>query len=367
MRNIASRITLARLVGLTTIAAVSGATALAASAPVAAAATATVSAPTLAVSFTPAEIGVTESSGITYTITNPNASGTLYNIAFVDTLPTFTSIDNPTGLTSSGCGSVDSIGAGAGNGGVGTTGITVKAGTPCTISVSVVGNGIGAGADTLGPLTYSTSATGAPKTAPTTSETPATLTVLAPPTVSITGPKNKARYTYGEKVKATYTCTAPDDANGTTLSACLGSDDLGNPVNSGGDIQTTVPGVHSLDVQALDNDGDSADAEVTYTVLPDNIIAIKTAKTAKHGGVKLALKVPGAGTLKFTETHGRTTVASKTETVTGAHAALSVSLSPTAAGKKLLKADKKVKVTLAITYTPKGGEAHKITKSVTLS
>ncbi len=355
---------MARLVGLTSIAAASGAVALAVSAPVADAAT--VSAPTLAVSFTPNEIGVTDSTGLAYTITNPNSSGTLYNVAFTDTLPSVATIDDPTGLASSGCGS-PSIGAGANNGVDGATGITVKAGTPCVITLSVVGDTTGVAADTLGSLSYSTKVPGATLTAPSANETAATLTVLASPTVTITTPKNGAKYTYGEKVKATYSCTAPDDANGSTLSACLGTDDLGNSITSGGYLDTTVPGVHTLDVEAQDTDTDVADATVNYTVLPDNIDAFKTVTTFKNGGVKLALKVPGAGTLKITETHGKTTFAAKTEKVATAYKAFGVALSPTSAGKKLLTAGKKVKVILAVTYTPKGGEAHKITKVLTIS
>jgi hypothetical protein len=381
LRDIASRFTSARVIGLTTIAAATGVAALAAT--TAAADAATVAAPTLAVVFTPPEIGVTDSTGIAYTITNPNPSGTLDNIAFVDTLPAFATIDNPVGLASSGCGSVDSIGAGPGNGGVGATGIQVKAGTPCVITLSVVGNSVGTAADTLSPLTYTTSLTAPQSTAPATNEAPATLTVIAAPTASITGPKNNAKYAYGAKVKATYACTFPTDAAGSTESGCLASDDLGNDVSSGGYIDTKDPGVHTLQVTALDNDSDSANASVTYTVLPNNIESFKSVTVAKNGGVKLGVTVPGPGTVKVTETHGSTLFATKTvslaesASVTQTAKTLSVPLTPTAAGKRLLTVTKvkggkkvkvatKVKVILAVTYTPKGGTAHKITKVLTL-
>jgi hypothetical protein len=185
----------------------------------------------------------------------------------------------------------------------------------------------------------------------------------SPPTVSISTPVQNAKYTYGEKVKANYTCTAPV---GAALSACLGSDDLGDTVNSGDDIDTTHPGVHTLDVQALDTDGSAADAEVTYTVAPDNRVAITTAKTAKNGLVKLTLTVPGAGTLKLSETHGATTFAAKTERLGRAYVVLPVTLLPTPAGKRLLKAGRPIRITLALTFTPRGGSRHTFTRVLTV-
>ena len=374
MRHIASRLSWARVAGLAALAAASGAIALAAGTPVAAAAT--VSAPTLAVSYTNAEIGVTDSTGIVYTITNPNSSGTLYNVSYTDTLPSFATIDDPTGLTSSGCGTPN-IGAGANNGVDGATTINVKAGTPCVIQFSIVGDVTGSGADTLGPLTYQTSATGVALTAPSSNETTGSLTVLAAPTATITAPKNGATYTYGQKVKVSYACTAPSDANGSTLSACTASDDEGNELAPGADIDTTDPGVRSIDVEAQDTDTDTADATVRYTVLPDNLDTLKSVTAAENGGVKLTLAVPGAGTVKVTETHGTTTFASRTVKVASLHKALSVPLTPTAAGRRLLTVEKqvnhttvrvpvKVKVILAVTYTPTGGRAHTLARVLTL-
>lgn len=349
------------MIGLTALAAGGGAVALISAPPASAA---TVSPPTLAVSFTPGEIGVTDSTGIAYTITNPNSSGSLANVSFTDTLPNVATIDDPTGLASSGCGS-PTIGAGADNGVDGATGITVKAGTPCVITLSVVGDSIGTSADTLGALSYTTTG-GAVLTAPSANETAATLTVLAAPTATIAAPRNGAKYAYGEKVTATFACTAPDDASGPTLSACLATDDLGNTITSGADLDTTVPGVHTLDVEAQDTDTDTADAQVSYTVLPNNRDALRSATVAANGGVRLTLAVPGAGTIGVTETHGDITVASKRLTVLRPLTALSVPLVPSPAARKLLKAGQRVRVILSVTYTPKGGTAHKLTRVLSL-
>jgi hypothetical protein len=368
LKHIASRFASARLVGLATIAAAGGALVLASGGP--ASADTTVNAPTIAVAWTPSEIGVTDSSGIAYTISNPNSSATLYNVAFTDTLPSFAALDNPTGQTvSSGCGSSPTVGASPGDGADGATGITIKAGAVCTISLSVVGNTVGDGSDTLSPLSYSTSATGATLTAPSANVTTASLDVIAAPTVAVTTPRNHATYTYGERVAAVFTCSAPTDANRSTLTpgSCIATDDLGNVYASGQDLDTKVPGVHTLDVEAGDNDGDSTDTTITYTVLPDNIVTLLDHRAAEHGVLKLKLAAPGAGTLKLTETRGGTTVATRTTKLGRASTALSLGLAPTAAGRKLLTRHARLRVILTVAFTPKGGRLHAFTKVVTLS
>ncbi len=361
MKHLASRITAVRAIALAAVLACGGAAVLA-SGGSAVAATA-VSAPTITVTFYPEEIGVGDSSGITYTITDPNSSGSLYNIGFTDTLPSFVSIDNPTGLTDSGCGSNATFGAGSGNGADGASGITVKAGTPCTISLSVVGNSPGNATDTLSGFTYSTSATGAALTAPATSESTASLDVIALPTATITRPAANATYAYGQKVKAAYSCSAPTYAYGSSLADCLGTDDLYNTINPGQDLDTTVPGKHYLQVQAINTLGDTVDAQVNYTVLPDNLVPLAAAKPGAGGALKLTLKVPGAGTLKLVERHGATTVASRTVKLSAAHKSLLAELGLNRAGRKLFNADRHtLKVTLEVSFVPKGGKAHSYTK-----
>jgi hypothetical protein len=86
--------------------------------------------------------------------------------------------------------------------------------------------------------------------------------------------------------------------------------------------------------------------------------------------IRLSLQLPGAGQVKIAwstkpKKGKKITLAAKSVTVTKAGAqAISLSLSPKA--KKALKKDKKLKVTLKITYTPTGGTAKTTTKTVTV-
>ena len=60
--------------------------------------------PTIASSFTPNVIGVGGTTALGFTITNPNASGTLSSVAFNDTLPANLTVDDPNGENGT-CGS----------------------------------------------------------------------------------------------------------------------------------------------------------------------------------------------------------------------------------------------------------------------
>ena len=86
--------------------------------------------------------------------------------------------------------------------------------------------------------------------------------------------------------------------------------------------------------------------------------------------VRLSLQLPGAGKVSIASStkpkKGKTiTLAAKNVAVTKSGAqAITVSLSSKA--KSALKKDKKLKVTLKITYTPNGGTAKTLTKSVTV-
>ena len=86
--------------------------------------------------------------------------------------------------------------------------------------------------------------------------------------------------------------------------------------------------------------------------------------------IRLSLQLPGAGKLSIASStkpkKGKAIkLATKAVAVTKSGAqTITVSLSSKA--KSALKKDKKLKVTLKITYTPTGGAAKTITKSVTV-
>ncbi len=300
--------------------------------------------PTIASAFTPTTVGVGQTAAIGFTVTDPNASGSFTNLAFTDTLGGGAVIDNPTGLATSGCGSAIAVTANPGDTTITVAAATVKAGTPCTISVDVTSS-------TAGTVTSQTSTV--TSSGPTSSAgSAATLTVLAAPTVTVTSPAVNATYAFGQKVTATYTCT---DAVAGDLQGCTAQDDLGHTVASGGLLETSVPGQHQLTVQAFAATGLVTDQTINYTVLPDNVFTLKAlSHTASKVG--FTLKLPGAGKVKVTAWSGSKKLATLTVSVT---AAKSVKVNLPISGTP-----GKVKVVIA--YTPTGGVVKKLTKHVSL-
>ena len=347
MREIASRAAGVR----PAVAIVVAATVITGIAAQAAGAASTTEPPTISTQYTPTEIGVGQSTGVTYTITDPNSSGSLAEISFTDTLPQVGAVDNPASVSNSGCGSAIAVQADPGSGSISATGITVKAGTPCTISVAVIGNTAGSGADSYGASEYSTSSSGSPTVLPAGNETPASLQVLGAPAIAVNVPKNNAAYNYGQIVRAGYSCTAASGDEQSELS-CSAVDDLGNSINSGQPLDTRAPGVHQLMIAAISGvTGDTTNDLVDYTVLPDNRFTISHLAPRARGVLRFDLAVPGAGTLVVVESAGgkriyqyRLTVSGKrTRTVT-------------------LPASSAKKVSLKLTYKPKGGVARTLTK-----
>jgi hypothetical protein len=317
----------------------------------AAGAATTVQPPTISTQYTPSQIGVGQSSGITYTITNPNSSGTLYQVSFADSLPSTSTVDSPASVTSSGCGSAVSVAATPGAASVSASGIQVKAGTPCTISVAIAGNSAGTASDAYSGVLYTSSSASyaIPGPVPASHLTTATLQVLGAPTITTKSPKNKAKFAYGQAVKVSYGCAAGAGDDPTQLT-CTASDDQGNTINSGQKLDTKVPGRHELDIQAISGlTGDTTDVTLTYTVLPDNAFTISKIRASKQA-LSFTLSLPGAGKVAVAEIAGQKTVAHETLTVHGRRT-LTVTLKPPAGTVKL-----------TVAYTPKGGVRRTLTK-----
>jgi hypothetical protein len=334
--------------------------------------------PTVASAFTPTEIGVGDSTAtaLSVTITNPNTTGTLSAVSFTDTLPAGLTVDDPAGENGT-CGSAGVITATPGSSTISLTGGSVKAtaaGTAsCTISVAVIASQTGVFTNSTGLVSSSAGSSAAASTA--------SVTVLPPPTLTVANIKNNAKYTFGQTVKPTYTCSQAGDP--TQLVDCSASDDLGNSIASGQALKTRIPGVHSLTVTATSADGLSTSDTFNYTVLPNNRFSEYAVQTASAGVVSFDLGLPGAGTIKAVEV-GPKHVAFGTFTATvGQKRTLKVTVRPTPAGKKLLvapvstkqtsstkttKAKKaapvRVKITLTVTYTPTGGAKKTVTKHI---
>ena len=87
-----------------------------------------------------------------------------------------------------------------------------------------------------------------------------TLTVQGPPRVTIATPSQGARYTRGQHVVSSFSCS--EGAGGPGIKSCLDQ----NGEASGAAIDTSTPGQHTFTVTATSTDGLTAQSRVTYTV-----------------------------------------------------------------------------------------------------
>jgi hypothetical protein len=300
--------------------------------------------PTITSAFTPNLIGVGNTTSLSVTITNPNSSGALSSVAFTDTLPGGLTVDNPNGENGS-CGTSSLVTAISGSQTISLVGGSLKAAATCTLSVAVTDDQAETVQNNTGPVSSSAGASGAGDTE--------TLTVLAAPTVTVVKPRDNAKYTYGGIVRANYSCAQPGAAQ--DLADCSAQDDLGNDIASGGKLDTTSPGAHSLLVSATSADGLVTTDTVNYTVLPDNKFTISHVTPGTGGTLAFALSLPGAGKVKVLEVAaGRVAFGEVTLRVTGKRD-VKVTVAPTAAGAALLSANGSAQIVLEVTYTPRGG------------
>jgi hypothetical protein len=332
--------------------------------------------PTITSAFTPTEVGVGDSTStaLSITITNPNPTVKLSGLAFSDVLPVGLTIDNPNGGSNT-CGSAAVITALPGTSTFAMSGGSLAVGTPsCTVSISVVTATPGTLSNSPGAVSSSagTSAVGATET----------LTVLAAPTVAVTGIKNKSTYSFGQVVRPKFSCTQPGDP--TALSDCSAGDEIGDTIVSGGELNTTTPGAHTLSVLAANSVGLSTTDNFTYRVLPDSRFTINNVSPKPRGALGFMLALPGPGTVKVLELGPKHAVVG-TETVKVTQKRnLKVDLKPTPAGVKLLTPAKakgsakgggsskgggsakggsavKLSVKLQVSFTPKGGVKRTVT------
>jgi uncharacterized repeat protein (TIGR01451 family) len=172
---------------------------------------------TISKAFNPTSISVNTNSTLTFTITNPSTVSAQSGIAFTDTLPAGVVVATPNGVTGS-CGS-GTITATAGSGSIslagGTLTISPAAGSSCTFSVNVTGTTAGVKSNTTGAISSTEGGTG------TTSNT-ATLTVVAPPTISKAF--NPTSVALGGASTLSFTITNPNTAS--ALSGVAFTDNL---------------------------------------------------------------------------------------------------------------------------------------------
>ena len=310
--------------------------------------------PSLTSSFTPSSIAVGGTTALSFTITNPNSSGSLSGISFTDSLPAGLVVDNPNGQNGT-CGSSSTLTANPGSSTISLTGGKLAAGASCTVSASVTSNTPGAVQNPTGPVTSTEGGSG-------TGDTQA-LTVFGNPAVSLTSPADGSTFDFGQKVAARYSCQ--EAAGGPGLSDCSGDAVSGSP------IDTSVAGPQTFSVSAISSDGAIVTKTVNYTVRPDNHFTISGVKGHRNGSISFSVKLPGPGKIAVRESAPTANLASAAPRLTLGKgrfefAALTVqfrragifqvTIKPGTKGARLVKKHhSKVLVKLQAIFTPAGG------------
>lgn len=155
--------------------------------------------------FTPSTIGTNGTSTLTFTVTNPNATTTLTNVAFSDTFPTSPGAMKvapaPGASTSGGCGT-PTFNPTVGSGSVSFSGGTLAGGGSCTVTVNVTAPTAGTYSNTTSTVTAANTGAGVAANA--------TLTVVsvAPPTINKSFASNPVAI--GAPTTLTFTLTNPN-------------------------------------------------------------------------------------------------------------------------------------------------------------
>jgi hypothetical protein len=137
--------------------------------------------PTMSESFDKSSIRVGEMARVTFTITNPNATTRLYNLAFDDALPGVAVAAPANVVTTCPAEVLAAPGATA----ISLIGLQVEGGAQCSLSLDVIGTSATISPNPTGPLSFSYDAGGGDLRAATAPGATDTLVVHAPPTLTL--------------------------------------------------------------------------------------------------------------------------------------------------------------------------------------
>lgn len=176
-----------------------------------------------------------------------------------------------------------------------------------------------------------------------------------PPPVSITAPRQGAKYHLDQVVRARYTCLAT--TSGPPLASCKG------PVAAGKPINTRTLGRHTFTVTATDATGNSTRETVGYRVVPTtNRFTAGRPSLGRKGLVRVTLRLPGPGivtmvatgvpaagspTFRYGRVRHRARRAGK----------LALRLAPSRVARaSVARSGAGTRLRIAVTYTPTGGK-----------
>jgi uncharacterized repeat protein (TIGR01451 family) len=168
--------------------------------------------PTISKAFGATSIPLNGSTSVTLTITNPNTGTALSGVAFSDTLVAGLVVASPNGASNS-CGGT--LTATAGSSSISLSSGSIALNSSCTVSVNVTGTTAGSKSNTTGAVSSTNGGTG-------TASNTATLTVVAPPSIS----KAFSPTSVAVNGTSTLTLTITNPNTGTALSGVAVTDTL---------------------------------------------------------------------------------------------------------------------------------------------
>lgn len=162
----------------------------------------------------------------------------------------------------------------------------------------------------------------------------------------------------------------PADILATVFATKTGDPQELGPTTLTADLTPFAGRIVRLRFVEVDNVGYFAASTDNVSILstpPSNVVALgKPALNKKKGTAKLPVTVPGPGTLTIADVKKtKQRVKAKTFTVTAA-GTLNLPVKPTKSARKALKAMGKLKLKVAVTFTPTGGFAAAASRKLTL-
>jgi hypothetical protein len=284
-------------------------------------------------------LGLDGTTSLTLTVTNPNSDAWLTGIASSSTLPSGIVVVGPNGVGDTCAGTVT---APVGNQSIALAGGSVPPGGSCAVSEELTATSTGRFQIAAGPVTSIEGGSG--------NAASATLTVIGAPVVSLSSPEGGARYAFGEKVRATYSCA--DDPNGPGVSACIG------PVASGSPIATRRAGPQSFSGVAISRDGGVASETAFYTVAPNNRFRVRRRHIQRNGTIDFAIGLPERGRIDVLETarSGRARlVFARRQALARRAGTVHVTIHQNGRGRRAMHDHGALAVSVVVGYTPTGG------------
>lgn len=247
-----------------------------------------VTAPTLAKAFGTSDIAVGQSTSLTFTVTNPNSSTTLFNTSFTDVMPSGLVVATPNGLSGD-C--ISNEGAGV-TAIPGTATIVFAASMPpvttCSFSVNITATSGGVKNNTTSTISGSFDAGGGNFETVFGGSASASITVEAPVLAIMKG--HSADF-HRRDIGDTYTITVSNIGAGHTLGTVTVTDILPNvnntlvPTNLGGVGWTCTLNTLTCTRSDALNGGNSYPAIILTVNVPQNIQAnVTNAATVSGGG-----------------------------------------------------------------------------------